>query len=61
MTKPSSERVLRMSRDRKALGDYVIRSYQVEGIVCIGSRTKVSVQKGTEHLYSAIGLVEKTT
>ena len=59
MTKLSSGRVLRMSRDRIALEDYVIWSYRVESLVFIGSRIKVSVHKGIRHIYGAIGLTEK--
>ena len=59
MIKPFLGRVLRMSGDRKPLGDYVIRPYWAEDLVCVGNRIKVLVQKGTGHIYGAIGLVEK--
>ena len=48
-----------MSRDRKSLRDMEIRPYWSENLVCVGSRIKVSVLKGTRHIYGAIELVEK--
>ena len=48
-----------MLRDRKSLRDYKVRPYWSEDLVCVGSRIKVLVLKGTGHIYGAIGLVEK--